>query len=237
MLSAEVFKVAANVLLTLAFRAILISLGVDPTQATYYASMYMVVMYLLKGTSFIIGRCVLNDVETKAILVPTDAGRMILQSVVLRNRVNVDVLIDVAGAVAPAAITSYVVIYVVINDPALGFNLMIASAILTVITNKLSLVLKGKGLGIPILVSVAAATAINLIITGSATYSQLLVATSFAVTYIATLLGVDVLNLRKLARYRVRKVILGGLGPADALVFIPSAVTLIVSGIVFVNLW
>jgi uncharacterized membrane protein len=237
MLSAEVFKVAANVLLTLAFRAILISLGVDATQATYYASIYMVVMYLLKGTSFVIGRCVLNDVETKAVLIPTETGNMILQSVVLRNKVNVDVLIDVAGAVIPAITTAYIIVYVMINDPMLGISLLIASGILTIITHKLSLILKGRGLGIPILISVATATAINLIIVGFTTDSQLLVAISFAVTYMATLLGVDIFNLRKLARYRVRKVILGGLGPADALVFIPSAVTLIISGIVFVNLW
>jgi len=213
------------------FHELFLSLEVEALTSFYMALSFMLLMYWVSPWNvFLFSRTFTEDV-----IKFVDVGLWnvkILQKVRFKVRYTPQVYFNVAGFAIPTSIAVYLT-YVALKEGLITTTLyMTTLAFLTLTYNRLSKIVKGNGIFIPIISSISITTALMIMLS---THLSLSVSKAFILTYslscLASTLGIDILNLRSIAVYKSKYVVIGGYNLKDALIVIPALSSLTVKAV------
>ena len=215
------YVIAIDAVVILFFRELLITAGLCPVVATYYAPVLAVVISVLGLFNLRVREFYISDNVKKPLVIDVD-GAIIYQEIGVSVDVITCVAINVAGVVVPLAISAYLTTMLTIK----GLLTMLATTLLLIIIyRRLSRFMAYRGVGVPL----GYATLTTLVVLASALEGYTpteAFAIAFTSTFIASLVGLDIVNIKNLLLYRPRAIYIGGLGVIDALFMMPSMTAL-----------
>ncbi|MCD6323756.1 MAG: DUF1614 domain-containing protein [Desulfurococcales archaeon] len=201
-------------------------LGVPEDVSAYVSASLLLMMYYASSLNFPVHQWEFRDEVVKPFLLTVDEAK-IYEEVRLNFRSSTEVLINAVGTLTPLAM-SIVGGFVAVT--ALGasiWDVVTLTSFLTFVYARITQAIRGKGLGVPLAKVVGITVVASLAITCGITPKAAALVT-YASTVLATLIGIDLLNLRKVAIFRSKKVIIGGMGVTDAIFFLPALTALLV---------
>lgn len=230
----KAYEVALSSSLALFFVGLYGFLGFPIEALPYYAAVSVVALYALSKHNIWLGRKEFSENVSKPIILDVE-GTHIYQEVEFRLKYVSELMINVSGAVIPLLMALFISYRLVISGMVTLNTMILLTAFLTIAYNRITLFIKGRGLGVPMAtgITLTVGTLLSLYFTG-VTDSVTAPLLAFGAGVPAAILGVDVMNLRNAALFRSRYVIIGGMGPADAVIMLPVMSCLLIRGIVAV---
>ncbi len=213
------------------FHELFLSLNVKELVSFYMALLFILLMYWVSSWNvFLFSKTFTEDIIK---FVDLSVWKVrILQKVKFKVRYTPQVYFNVAGFALPTSLAiclAYIALWEGLITPTL---FILSLTFLTLTYNRFSKIVKGNGVLIPIASSIAVTTALMIMLT---TYLSLSVSKAFITTYslscLASVLGIDFLNLKSIAVYKSRYVVIGGYSLKDALVVIPALSSLTVKAL------
>jgi uncharacterized membrane protein len=117
------------------------------------------------------------------------------------------VAVNLGGAIVPAALAGYLVVH-----NGLGWQALAAVGIVTAVVHRLARPIPGLGIAIPAVVPALIAAAVGLVIAPAAAP-----ALAYVAGVLGTLVGADILNLRRIRGLGAPVVSIGGAGTFDGI--------------------
>ncbi len=230
--SKKIFEAVLAIVMALMFRELLTCLLISQDSVIYLASLSSVLVFIVNEVNIYVMDELFDEEHIKPVIIKVD-NTLIYQTVKFRVRRVCSILINLVGAALPLLISVTAVLAILLTWPSLLPQLLLNTLFLTFLYNKLSILIKDRGVGLPIALS----TMLTIILSvATAVYFSLDASAAFLLTFassaIALLVGVDLMNLSKVALFNVRKIIIGGMGVADALLLIPAMAALTTINIV-----
>jgi len=146
-----------------------------------------------------------------------------LQKVKLRTTQKLRVYASLSGLLFPVILALVLGIYTVYRIPGSLTTYFLLLSFLTITYNRFSAMVFEKGILVSLASSIAATVALVLAVGTHYTLDpNTLFMIAYSVSALATLVGVDLLNLRYVSFFKTRSVILGGYGVRDAIFLIPA---------------
>lgn len=225
------YEVALSALLSLFFVSYYSVLGIDVRALPYYAGLTVVLAYALVGRNVMICERYVRERVVKPMVLDVD-GELLHQEVDFSISYKSKIMVNVAGVFVPLVFTALGVTVMQFQGTLNLRAWLMLTLFLVVAYNRLTLFIRGKGLGIPIVtgVIVTVLTMLSAVYAGLVEPSSAFM-TAFTASVPAALVGIDVINLRNTAIYKAKKVVIGGMGVADAVFLIPVMSSLIVGNI------
>jgi len=146
-----------------------------------------------------------------------------LQKIKLKTTQKLRVYVSLSGLLFPTVLGLMLGIYVIYRLPQYFIIYFLLFSFLTIAYNRFSIMVFEKG----ILVSLASSiiTTVMLVLAVGTHYSldsSTLFMLTYSVSALATLTGVDLLNLRYVTFFKTKSIIVGGYGVRDAIFLIPA---------------
>lgn len=146
-----------------------------------------------------------------------------LQRIKLRTTQKLKVYVSLSGLLFPVILALILGTYTVYRIPESFTTYFLLLSFLTITYNRFSVMVFEKG----ILVSLASSivTTVTLMLAVGTHYSldsNTLFMLTYSASALATLIGVDLLNLRYVTFFKTKSVIMGGYGVRDAIFLIPA---------------
>ncbi len=225
------YEVALSALLSLFFVSYYSVLGIDVRALPYYAGLTVVLAYALVGRNVMICERYIRERVVKPMVLDVD-GELLHQEVDFSISYKSKIMVNVAGVFVPLVFTALGVTVMLLQGTLNLKAWLMLTLFLVVAYNRLTLFIRGKGLGVPIVtgVIVTVLTMLSAVYAGLVEPSSAFM-TTFTSSVPAALVGIDIINLRNTAIYKARKVVMGGMGVADAVFLIPVMSSLIVGNI------
>jgi len=228
------YEVALSSLLSLFFVSYYSALGINVRALPYYAGLTVVLAYALVGKNVMICERRIKEKVVKPIVLDVD-GELLHQEIDFNISYRSKIMINVTGVFVPLAFTALGIAVMTLQGVLNLKAWLMLTLFLIIAYNRLTLFIRGRGLGIPITTGVIV-TVLTLL---SAVYAGLVDPNSaFMITFTAStpaaLVGIDVINLRNTAIYKAKRVVIGGMGVADAILLIPVISSLIVGNMVVI---
>ncbi len=225
------YEVALSALLSLFFVSYYSVLGIDVRALPYYAGLTVVLAYALVGRNVMICERYIRERVVKPMVLDVD-GELLHQEVDFSISYKSKIMVNVAGVFVPLVFTALGVAVMLLQGTLNLSAWLMLTLFLLVAYNRLTLFIRGKGLGVPIVtgVVVTVLTMLSAVYAGLVEPSSAFM-TTFTSSVPAALVGIDIINLRNTAIYKARKVVIGGMGVADAVFLIPVMSSLIVGNI------
>ncbi len=201
-------------------------LGMSPDLAPSLGALLISLIYLGGSVNLWVSRNSFRDKVSKPLVV-TLGNEGIYQTINLSVEIVSDILINLAGALIPLFLSAAAIYEAIVTLTTSIQNFVLLTLFLTLVYNRLTKVIKGSGLGIPLITVITLTTLPSIAFTeglGNPSVAALLVFSSSA---IATLIGVDLLNLRNTSLFKSRYVVIGGMGLADAVFLVPMLSSLL----------
>ena len=117
------------------------------------------------------------------------------------------VAVNLGGAVVPASLAGYLIVH-----DGLGWSALLAVGIVTAVVHRLARPIPGLGIAVPALVPALIAASVGLVIDPAAAP-----ALAYVAGVLGTLVGADVLNLRRVRALGAPVVSIGGAGTFDGI--------------------
>ena len=230
--SKKIFEAVLAVVMALMFKELLTCFTLSQDLVVYLASLSSVLVFIVSEVNIYVKDELFDEEHVKAVVIRVD-NTLIYQTVKFQVRRVCSILINLVGAALPLLISVVAILAIMLTRLSLLPQLLLNTFFLTFLYNKLSVLIKDKGVGIPIALS----TVLTVILSVStALYFSLDAPAAFLLAFassaIALLVGVDLMNLSKVALFNVRKIIIGGMGVADALLLIPAMSALMTINII-----
>ncbi len=225
------YEAALSALLSLFFVSYYSVLGIDVRVLPYYAGLTVVLAYALIERNVMICEHYVRERVVKPIVLDVD-GELLHQEVEFSISYKSKIMINVAGVLVPLVFTALGVAIMQFQGTLNLRAWLMLTLFLIVAYNRLTLFIRGRGLGVPIVtgVIVTVLTMLSAVYAGLVEPSSAFM-TAFTASVPAALVGIDVINLRNTAIYKAKKVVVGGMGVADAVFLIPVMSSLIVGNI------
>ncbi len=225
------YEVALSALLSLFFVSYYSVLGIDVRALPYYAGLTVVLAYALVGRNVMICERYIRERVVKPMVLDVD-GELLHQEVDFSISYKSKIMVNVAGVFVPLVFTALGVTVMLLQGTLNLRAWLMLTLFLLVAYNRLTLFIRGKGLGVPIVtgVIVTVLTMLSAVYAGLVEPSSAFM-TTFTSSVPAALVGIDIINLRNTVIYKARKVVIGGMGVADAVFLIPVMSSLIVGNI------
>ena len=230
--SKKIFEAVLAVVMALMFKELLTCFTLSQDLVVYLASLSSVLVFIVSEVNIYVKDELFDEEHVKAVVIRVD-NTLIYQTVKFQVRRVCSILINLVGAALPLLISVVAILAIMLTRLSLLPQLLLNTFFLTFLYNKLSVLIKDKGVGIPIALStvltviLSVSTALYFSLDASAAFLL-----AFASSAIALLVGVDLMNLSKVALFNVRKIIIGGMGVADALLLIPAMSALMTINII-----
>ncbi len=218
--------------MALTFREFLSCLSLSKDSITYLASLSSILIFMMSGIDIYIKDELFDEEYVKPIIIKVDKA-LIYQVVKFQIRRVCSILINLVGAALPLLMSIAAALMISLMYPHLLVQLLLNTIFLVFLYNKLSILIKDKGIGIPMALTTMLTVTLSI---STALYFNLGASAAFLLTLasstIALLIGVDLMNLGKAALFNVRKIIIGGMGVADALLLVPAMSALMTTNVV-----
>jgi len=131
------------------------------------------------------------------------------------------IAVNLGGAVIPVGLS----LYLLITHPQVIFSAGIATLILVFAVNRMARVIQGVGIGVPLFLPPVIAALVAVLLTG--TYAPVV---AYISGTLGTLIGADLLNLRKIARSGAPVASIGGAGTFDG-IFLTGIIAVLLASI------
>ncbi|MDQ5986995.1 MAG: hypothetical protein CSYNP_02731 [Syntrophus sp. SKADARSKE-3] len=128
--------------------------------------------------------------------------------------------INVGGAIVPVLISAYLLF-----KTGLIFESLLATVFLTIITHRLAIPIRGAGIALPLFISPFLAAVLSLVIDPD--HAPII---AYISGTLGTLIGADILNLKKIADLGAPVVSIGGAGTFDG-IFLSGILAVMLSAI------
>jgi len=226
------YEVALSVLLSLFFVSYYSVLGIDIRALPYYAGLTVVLAYALVGKNAMVCERYVKEKVVKPIVLNVDE-ELLHQEIDFSISYKSKIMVNAAGVFVPLFFTALGMTVMWIHGALDLRAWLMLTLFLIVAYNRLTLFIRGGGLGVPIITGVI----VTVLTVLSAVYAGLVKPNlafliTFTVSVPAALIGIDIINLRNTVLYRAKKVIIGGMGVADAVFLIPVISSLITGNVV-----
>ncbi len=219
---------SVNTLLIITYLLIFSSIGLNAYESTFLALLTVLTSNILGRFNLPLSNVELFNELKKASVIKLHDD-FLVQSLRFRAIRTVAVEFNLGGALIPLTVSTLLFTIIVVSYGMTSvITTLILIAISTLIINRVSIVIRGLGLAVPLLITSLIISSLCLVmnaITGG--YRLLSIHYSYLVAYMSVLLGVDLMNLNKITFYNIRRLIIGGLNAYDALSLIPAASTII----------
>lgn len=219
---------SVNALLTTAYTVLYLNLSLSSYVAVTTAFLSTLLSNLLGKFNIRVGSLKLCSELKKASVIKLSNGYLV-QSLRFKALQNTVVELNLGGVVMPLMISMLILTHISTYYgvvPLLTSLLLVVAS--TLIINRVSVVIKGLGLAVPVIVVSTVTSLLSLLVAVStAQWVGLGIHYSYLVAYTSTLLGVDLMNISKISFYDARRLIIGGLKVYDALSIVPAASTVI----------
>ena len=202
-------------------------LGMSPTSAPSLGALLVALTYLGGSINLWVGRNAFRDDISRHVVIPLE-DRGVYQTINLSVQVVSDILINLAGVIIPLALSATAIYKIANSLPSSIEVFTLLTLFLTLLYNRLTKVIKGSGLGIPLITVTALTVLPSLAIAEELSNPSISALLTFSSSAIATLVGVDLLNLRNTSLFKSRYIVIGGMGVADAVFLVPMFSSLIV---------
>ena len=228
----RIFESVLALVSALMFKEFLSFLYLSQNIIIYLAALLSVIIFLAGSINIYIKDELFDEEYIKPIVVKVD-NTLIYQTIRFQARRLCSILVNLAGAVLPMAVSAIALIIIAMVQFDLLLQVVLNTFLLTFLYHKLSILIKDKGVGVPIAVSIAVTVILSV---STALCLNLSTLMTFALTFtssaIALLIGVDLMNLGRVIFFNVRRIIIGGMGPADALLLIPATSALVTVNVI-----
>ncbi|MCD6084864.1 MAG: DUF1614 domain-containing protein [Desulfurococcales archaeon] len=232
LLARRLFESVLALVSALVFWEFLSSIYLSNSITVYIAAFLSVLTLVTGGVNIYIKDKLLEEEYIKPVIINVDKV-LVYQVVKLQARRVCSILVNLAGAVLPMLFSAIALLTIAIVKLDILPQVLINASLLTLLYHKLSVLIKDKGVGVPIAVSIAVTVVLSTTTSLCLNLNNLIsFALTFASSAIALLVGVDLMNLRRVVLFNVRKIIIGGMGAADALLLIPAASALVTVNVV-----
>lgn len=198
------------------------SLGLNVEYVTYLsATLTLLLCYGDKIRFFLLSKTISGDLLK---VIDLSHGNLrALQKIKLRTAQKLRIYVSLSGLLFPTTLGLMLGIYVVYQLPKHLTTYLLLLFFLTVVYNRFSVMVFEKG----ILVSLASSviTTVMLMLAVGTRYtldSNTLFMLTYSASALATLAGVDLLNLRYVTFFKTKSIIVGGYGVRDAIFLIPA---------------
>lgn len=146
-----------------------------------------------------------------------------LQKIRLRTAQKLRVYVSLSGLLFPITLGLMLGVYVVYQLPGHLITYLLLLSFLTVVYNRFSVMVFEKGILVSLASSVITTATLALAVGEHYTIdSNTLFMLTYSVSALATLIGVDLLNLRYVTFFKTKSIIVGGYGVRDAIFLIPA---------------
>lgn len=228
----RVYQVALTSLISIFFINLFSIFGFAKTILPYFAALTVIMVYALSRWNISLGRREFKEKYVKPMVLEV-GGKHILQEVVFDLSWRNEILLNIGGSVFPLFLSLILFYHTITLFSIPPSTVVVAAGFLTVVYNRLATFMKGKGLGVPLAAGVAVTTGtmLSLFLSGGVSVEGIYLLT-FSSSVIAALVGIDVMNLKNSALFRTKYVIIGGMGPADAILILPVMSSLLVNAFV-----
>ncbi len=221
----EVSEVAGVLLHVVTYWLLLSSVGWDRQAALYPAVGLTLLNYVLSKFNVHVKDYILRSEYSKPLIINVE-GRMIYQRLSIRGETLSSVFLNLSGAVMPVLVGVFLFAKLVTSVPVKELLLYFttALALLIYLYNRLTKFITGRGLGLPVVTAVILTLLLGcvLAVTIPTELREYLVPLIYFSVTLATLIGVDLTNLRELALFNARYIVIGGLGSMDLVSVLPS---------------
>jgi len=220
--------VSVNSLLMLSNVVILSEVGLSTWASLLLASSLTLLCNILSRYNVFIKNLRLSSRLRKANVI--NLGNLyVIQGLTLHNKLKVPLELNLGGAALPLALALTASLHILLNH---GIQYLIPLLALSItsafLVNKVSILIRGVGMAVPIIIT---SSLVSVVMVAASLLTNLPKSTTLLCTYILSvisiLVGVDIVNLSRVALYNIRKVIIGGLGIYDAINIIPALSVLI----------
>ena len=202
-------------------------LGLNPGLSLPISALLIPSMYLGEKINLLVGRNMLRDKISKPIVIPI-GNTGIYQTVDLDVKVVSEILVNFSGAIIPLLLSSAGLYRAMTLMPQSLWDLILLTFFLALIYNRLTKIIRGSGLGLPLITVLTLTIIPSLAIAEILNNPPLSALITFSSSTIATLVGVDLLNLRDTSLFKAKYIIIGGMGLADAAFLIPLLSSLLI---------
>lgn len=139
------------------------------------------------------------------------------------QRRTVVVAVNVGGAIVPTAMSVYLVV-----ERGIALQALVAIAVVTAVVFVMAWPLDGVGIVVPMLLPPAAAAVTAIAVTAIVVGGPAVAALAYAAGTLGTLLGADILHLRRVGDLGADRVSIGGAGTFDG-VFLTGIVAVLLA--------
>ena len=227
-------EVALSSVLGLFFVSLYSFLGLPIEALPYYAAVSIVAMYALSKHNIWLGRKEFSENVVKPMVLDVE-GSHIYQEIEFGLKYVRELMINFSGEILPLTISLFIMGKLMLMGAVSATVLIALVAFLTMAYNRITLFIRGRGLGVPMATAIAMSAGVVLsLYLGGYISKELAPIIAFAAGVPAALIGIDLMNLKNAALFKSRYVIIGGMGPADAIVMLPVMSALILKGLVSV---
>ncbi len=207
-------------------------LGLDVNTAPIVGSALTLFLYHFSDVNIGLMRKEFSENIIKPFLIEVDNQRLI-QQVGFNIRSTSELLINVSGGIIPPVLGILAAYNALINYgyPLTSYSILLLFLIIAY--NRVTQAIRGRGLGVPLATVLLLTVFASLAMTFHLKDPQVASLITFSASAIASLVGIDILNLKKVTAFKSKYIIVGGMGVADAIFFIPALSSIIVWAIVF----
>lgn len=139
-----------------------------------------------------------------------------------QRRINETLIaINLGGALIPIGLS----LYLLLSNPGIFVESIIATAVLAIVVNKLARPIQGVGIGVPLFIPPVVAAIAAIILSDS--YSPLI---AYVAGTVGTLIGADLLNLKEIAKSGAPVASIGGAGTFDG-IFLTGIIAVLLASI------
>lgn len=219
---------SVNALLVIAYLIIFSNMGLGLYESTFSALLTTLISNILSRFNLPVGSLRLLKELRKASVIKLHRD-FLVQSLRFRAVRDITVEFNLGGALIPSIISTLLLTHIAVSYGVISLmTILILIALSALVINRISIVIRGLGLAVPVLMASLLISALCLAVnTVAGSFKLLSIHYSYLVAYISILLGVDLMNLSKITFYAARKLIIGGLKVYDALSLMPAASTII----------
>ncbi|MEO3993395.1 MAG: DUF1614 domain-containing protein [Desulfurococcaceae archaeon TW002] len=206
----------------LLFRELFLLLGLGTEYVTYLSTILTLLLcYGDRIRFFLISKSISSDL-LKVIDLSNDNLR-VLQKIRLKTTQKLRIYVSLSGLIFPVFLALVLGAYAVYRLPQHLTTYFLTFFFLTIVYNRFSVMVFEKGILVSLVSSVAAT--VTLVLAVGMHYSidsNTLFMLTYSASTLATLVGVDLLNLRYVSFFKTKSIIVGGYGVKDAIFLIPA---------------
>ena len=208
------------------YEVLLKILGICSVLSIYYAILMTIVTYVLSDVDVKV-KTIPRSMNTKKSLLIDIDSKVYMIKLEFRSSSPIHILINISGFLIPLIISIVLLLHELTVLNIRYVILLILMTIYQLITYSRLAVMRGDYIGLPLVKVLTISSTLGIVSSMVTNSPEVGFTLSFISTYLALLLGMDLIHINEVFIYSPKVVIIGGGGEVDALLVLPMISSLI----------